>query len=74
VHRVSFKSSVLCTRETEASSAGVLHALRRVRSSFFSALQGALSGSCENAEERRQETLRRNRKNRPQGTGKQNTY
>lgn len=45
VHRVSFKSSVLCTRETEASSAGVLHALRRVRSSFFSALQGALSGS-----------------------------
>lgn len=61
VHRVSFKSSALCTRDMEAPSAGTFHALRRARSSFSPTLQETLPESCEHTE-REQGTLRGSRK------------
>lgn len=47
VQRISFKSSVLCTRGREASSAGTRHALIRERSSLTPSLQRTLPGSCQ---------------------------
>lgn len=47
VQRISFKSSVLCTRGREASSAGTCHALSRERSSFSPSLQQARPESYE---------------------------